>query len=312
MPGRDSAGGGQILVGCHSMKHVRSKASAQGTLSLNVKRSVSMNDRSLLVRGNGTEHGLAISMTPSEAGWTYIGFDLLRLPAGASWAGSTGKREAALVSVGGVGRVSSGDKAWNVGGRATPFEGLPHCLYLPAGTEYRVEALSALELAICSAPAVGTYPPRLYRPEDIHVHTRGEGQSRREIHDILMEDREAGSLLITEVQSPAGNWSSYPPHKHDENRLPTESQLEETYYFHIKPRQGFALERVYTSDGSLDQTVAARHGDLVLVPRGYHVVGAPHAYEVWYLNVLAGPQRALRVTFDQDHVWIKEAWDRPW
>lgn len=107
--------------------------------------------------------------------------------------------------------------------------------------------------------------------------------------------------------------------------MPGESPLEETYYFKIRPihpsgessdphppRRGFALQRVYTADGSLDQTVAPRDGDLVLVPRGYHVVGAPHAYEVYYLNVLAGPRRTLRVTFDPDHVWIKESWGRAW
>jgi 5-deoxy-glucuronate isomerase len=146
----------------------------------------------------------------------------------------------------------------------------------------------------------------------VEVHTRGEGQCQREIHNILMEDRPAGSLLLTEVYSPAGNWSSYPPHKHDEDHLPEESQLEESYYFRINPPQGFAMQRVYTSDGSLDQTVSPRNGDLVLVPRGYHVVGAPHGYEVYYLNVLAGPTRALRVTFDPDHVWVKENWDRVW
>jgi 5-deoxy-glucuronate isomerase len=199
-----------------------------------------------------------------------------------------------------------------VGGRADPFSGLPHCLYLPGGRSYRIEATSALELAICSGPARGDRTPYLIAPDEIQVHTRGEGTCRREIHDILMEDRPAGSLLLTEIVSPAGNWSSYPGHKHDEDRLPDESQLEESYYFHIKPAQGFALERVYTADGSLDQTVAARHGDLVLVPRGYHVVAAAANYDVWYLNVLAGPKRALRVTFDPDHVWIKDSWGRAW
>jgi 5-deoxy-glucuronate isomerase len=271
-----------------------------------------MSERSLLVRGNGTDNGLAISLKPDDAGWTYIGFDLLRLPAGALWDGQTGSREAALVSLGGTARVTAGAESWDVGGRADPFSGLPHCLYLPGGVSYRVTATAPLELAICSAPALGDHQPYLITPDEIAVHTRGEGHCQREIHDILMEDRPAGSLLLTEIVSPAGNWSSYPGHKHDEDRLPDESQLEETYYFHIKPGQGFALERVYTSDGSLDQTVAARHGDLVLVPRGYHVVAAAANYDVYYLNVLAGPKRALRVTFDPDHVWIKDAWGRAW
>jgi 5-deoxy-glucuronate isomerase len=271
-----------------------------------------MSERSILVRGNGAARGLTLDLKPEDAGWRYIGFRLLRLPAEDTWEGSTDEREAALVNITGVARVSAAGQSWEVGGRASPFDGPPHCLYLPAGTSYRVEARTALELAICSAPAAGTFPARLYTPADARVHIRGEDQCRREIRDILLEDREAGSLLLTEVCSPAGNWSSYPPHKHDEDRMPDESPLEETYYFKIRPPQGFALQRVYTADGSLDQTVAARDGDLVLVPRGYHVVGAPHAYEVYYLNVLAGPRRTLRVTFDPDHVWIKENWGRAW
>ena len=272
-----------------------------------------MSERSLLVRGNGNQTGLAIHLTPQDAGWTYIGFDLLRLPAGGTWQGQTGDREVALVSISGVARVTSSAGDWpQVGGRTSPFDGLPHCLYLPGGVFYRIEARDALELAMCSAPAVGAFPARLYTPDDVQVAPRGEGLCLREIHNMLMEDHAAGSLLITEVYSPAGHWSSYPPHKHDEDRLPDESLLEETYYFHTKPQQGFVFERVYTRDGSLDQSVAAGHGDLVLVPRGYHVVGAPHNYEVWYLNVLAGPHRALRVSFDPDHVWIKEGWERKW
>lgn len=272
-----------------------------------------MPDRSILVRHADTDHGLTLDLSPRDAGWDSIGFALLRLSPGAAWEGRTGDREVGLVTMAGVARISSSAGKWEeVGGRSSPFDGPAHCLYLPAGTDYRVEARTEFELAICSAPAVGALPARLYTPDDVRIHTRGEGQSQRTIRDILMEDRPAGNLLLTEVSSPAGNWSSYPPHKHDEDRLPDESPLEETYYFSIRPRQGFALQRVYTADDSLDQTVAARHGDLVLVPRGYHVVAAAHAYEVSYLNVLAGPRRTLRVSFDPDHEWIKDQWKRSW
>src|SRR5690349_346019 len=146
-----------------------------------------MSDRSLLVRHDDTDNGLALSLSPHDAGWTYIGFDLLRLPAGASWEGSTGDREVALVSVAGTARVSSSAGEWSeVGGRASPFDGLPHCLYLPAHTDYRIEARTALELAICGAPAAGDHAAHLYTPDDVHVHIRGDGQCQREIHDMLM------------------------------------------------------------------------------------------------------------------------------
>jgi 5-deoxy-glucuronate isomerase len=118
-----------------------------------------------------------------------------------------------------------------------------------------------------------------------------------------MADQEADSLLVCEVLTPAGHWSSYPPHKHDRDALPEESLLEETYYHRISPAHGFALQRVYTADGGLDETVTVRDGDIVLVPRGYHTVSAPPGYELYYLNVMAGPTRAWAVANDPAHEW---------
>src|SRR5206468_4085109 len=130
---------------------------------------------------------------------------------------------------------------------------------------------------------------------------RGSGATERTIHHILMEDQPASSLLVTEVLTPAGHWSSYPPHKHDTDDPPNESYLEETYYFRMKDPRGFALQRVYTSDRSLDESLVARDGDVVLVPRGYHTVSAAPGYDLYYLNVMAGPRREWKITFDPDH-----------
>jgi 5-deoxy-glucuronate isomerase len=127
----------------------------------------------------------------------------------------------------------------------------------------------------------------------------------RTIHHILMEDAPAESLLVTEVVTPPGHWSSYPPHKHDTNDPPTETQLEETYYHRLRDGRGFALQRVYTTDRSLDETVVVADGDLVLVPRGYHTVSAAPGYELYYLNVMAGPVRRWCVTFDPEHEWLR-------
>jgi 5-deoxy-glucuronate isomerase len=126
----------------------------------------------------------------------------------------------------------------------------------------------------------------------------------REIHNILMEDAPAESLLVTEVLTPDGHWSSYPPHKHDRDAPPDETFLEETYYHRIRPGHGFGLQRVYTADGSLDESVAFRDGDVVLVPRGYHTVSAPPGYELYYLNVMAGPRREWRMQNDPEHEWL--------
>lgn len=264
---------------------------------------------SILVRGARAESGVVVEVTPAGAGWEYIGFQAIRLAAGGVHAGATGPDEAAIVVIGGTVSVRSDAGTWDeVGARPDPFAGKPFAVYLPANAAYEVRARTRAEIAVCAARAGEPYPGRLIRPEDVSEHLRGKDQASRRIHNILMTDAQAGRLLLTEIQSPPGNWSSYPPHKHDRDDPPRESQLEESYYFRIRPAQGFAFVRVYSADRALDQTVAVHDGDLVLVPRGYHVVAAAAEYEVYYLNVLAGPKRALAMSFDPDHEWIMKGW----
>lgn len=265
--------------------------------------------RSILVRGTRTDDGVVVEVTPQSAGWEHIGFRAVRLSPGGSYQGQTGSDEAAIVVVAGTVSLRSSAGTWErVGERPDPFAGMPSAVYLPSGTEYEIRAADAAEIAVCTAPGREQYPAALLAPGDVSEHMRGGGQASRCIHNILMEDKQAGSLLITEIQSPPGNWSSYPPHKHDTDNLPDESQLEESYYFRIRPAQGFAFMRVYSADSALDQTVTVHDGDVVLVPRGYHVVAAAAQYDVYYLNVLAGPKRALRMSFDPDHEWIMKGW----
>jgi len=272
--------------------------------------------RDVLVRGTRRDDGTVVEVAPGiEGWWEHIGFRVERLPAGKSFSGSTGHAEVAIVVIEGTVTVRAGGATWeHVGRRSDPFEGLPYAAYLPADTSYDVRAETQAEIAICAAPAREPYDARLISPEDIGVHTRGAGQASRRIHNILMTDAPAGSLLLTEIQSPPGNWSSYPPHKHDRDNLPHESQLEESYYFRVRPLQGFAFMRVYTDPRTtppgqeIDQTVTVHDGDVVLVPRGYHVVAAAAQYDVYYLNVLAGPKRQLVMSFDPDHEWIMKGW----
>ena len=253
------------------------------------------------------EDGSVLKVTPRSAGWEYIGFEVLKLGAGRAVERGSGDEEVCLVPLSGRCAVSAGGEEWGeVGGRESVFDGAPHALYLPPGTEYRVEATTDLELAVCSAPAQGGEESLLIRPEDIDVEVRGKGNMERRIHPILMEDRPAEKLLVVEVLTPNGHYSSYPPHKHDREDPPRERYLEETYYHRIKPDQGFALQRVYTEDRSLDETLAFRDGDVVLVPRGYHVVSAPPGYDLYYLNVMAGPVREWRIKNDPDHEWLLE------
>jgi 5-deoxy-glucuronate isomerase len=259
----------------------------------------------LIVGSKSGAEGSVVKVTPESAGWQYVGFEVLRLKGGEILERNSGNEEVCLVVVSGRCRVSAGENEWDgVGGRESPFDGPPHAVYLPPGTNYRVEAITDLELAVCSAPAERGVQAREIRPEDIEVEVRGSGNMEREVRPILMADRPAERLLVVEVLTPNGHWSSYPPHKHDRDALPEESYLEETYYHRVRPEGGFALQRVYTDDRSLDETLAVRDGDVVLVPKGYHPVSAAPGYDLYYLNVMAGPAREWRFKNDPDHEWL--------
>lgn len=253
-----------------------------------------------------SKSGRVHDVTPANAGWEHVGFALHRLADGESLSGGEEGREICLVAVSGDGDAScSGAALGRIGGRASPFEGAAISAYVPAGRPWTVVARGPLELAVCSAPGKGRGEPRLITPAQTGLETRGKGTNVRHVRNILPETADAESLLVVEVITPGGNWSSYPPHKHDRDAFPAETLLEETYYHRFSPPQGYAVQRVYTDDRSLDETLLVHDGDVVLVPRGYHPVGAAHGYDLYYLNVMAGPRRAWRFTDDPAHAWIK-------
>jgi 5-deoxy-glucuronate isomerase len=253
------------------------------------------------------ENGRILHITPQTAGWQYVGFDVYRLMAGQSLSRDNIATEVCAVVLSGAARFEVDSRilaetAW----RNSPFDPNPWALYAPLGATWKVTALEGpLELAIGSAPAQQARAPRVIRPEDLVIEKRGSGTNTRYVADFLPQERDvADKLLVLEAITPAGNWSSYPPHKHDEDRLPKESKLEEVYYHHISPASGFAMQRVYTGDGELDESISVCDGDVVLVPRGYHPVGAPHGYDLYYLNVMAGPRRIWRTHTDPAHAWL--------
>jgi 5-deoxy-glucuronate isomerase len=252
------------------------------------------------------EEGILLTVTPESAGWTYVGFEAVKLKAGEKLKRSTQAQEVCLVLLSGRANVSTNETEWaDIGQRMSVFEKTPpYSVYVPNEDFYAIEALTDLEVAICAAPGQGNHSARLIAPEQVGVETRGQGNVERQIHNILPEDQPADSLLVVEVFTPEGHWSSYPPHKHDQDALPDESLLEETYYFRVQPEQGFAIQRVYTDDRSLNETLAVQNGEAVLVPRGYHPVSAPPGYEVYYLNVMAGPKRIWKFRNDPDHAWL--------
>ncbi|MDP2699988.1 5-deoxy-glucuronate isomerase [Thalassospira sp.] len=258
-----------------------------------------------LLRKPIAKTGKVHDITPQSANWGYVGFGLYHLKPGETVSEATGDREIILVLVEGKAEIAvDGHNFGELGDRMSVFERKsPHSVYAPNDSTWTATATTECTLAICSAPGKGNYPARVIR--DVALVERGKGANTRYIHPIAMEESDiADSLLVTEVFTPQGNWSSYPPHRHDEDKFPDMTYLEETYYHRLNPRQGFGFQRVFTEDGTLDETMAVADGDVVLVPRGHHPCGAPYGYEMYYLNVMAGPIRKWRFQNHPDHDWI--------
>ncbi|OPA75205.1 5-deoxy-glucuronate isomerase [Paenibacillus selenitireducens] len=252
------------------------------------------------------DSGNVLTITPQSAGWNYVGFQVFQLESGQTLRQETENNEVCLVILSGKANVFTNDNQYmNIGQRMSVFEQIPpFSVYVPSGNHLHIEAQTVLEIAICSAPAEGRLASRLIAPEQVGVERRGYGSMERMIHNILPEQEEAERLLVVEVFTPAGHWSSYPPHKHDQNNLPDESLLEETYYHKMSPEHGFAVQRVYTDDLSINETLIVHNGDAVLVPCGYHPVSAPPGYNLYYLNVMAGPVRTWKFHNDPNHEWL--------
>lgn len=230
----------------------------------------------------------------------YVSLTVLRLLSGEreTIAPSPGREQALVVLSGQVEMAGIGV----VGERASVFSERPATvLYLPPGDGIEVSARSDAELALAGAPAVesAAFSRRLVRPDAVPVEIRGEGVTERRVHHLLEAPGEAGRILLVEVITPGGNWSSFPPHKHDTEDPPTEAFLEELYYYHIDPPNRWAFQRVYRADG-WGEALAPGDGEAVVVPRGYHPVSAPPGATVYYLNVMAGPRRDWHFTVDPD------------
>ena len=252
-----------------------------------------------------------VNVTPQSAGWKHVGFRALRLAAGDSEHLATGARELCIVVLAGAVDITVGAQEFDeVGNRDSVFDDrAPAALYVPAHQSVAIHAFGPAEVALCSAPSDNqARAVRLIDPASMRRSTRGQGSNTRTICDILPhDDPTAAHLLVVEVRTPAGHSSSYPPHKHDSHDgevPPRETQLEETYYHRLNPPQGFAFQRVYTDDRSLDEAMAVEDHDVVMVPRGYHPVVAPHGYELYYLNVMAGPNRLWVFRNDPAHEWM--------
>lgn len=243
-----------------------------------------------------------------NSGLEYIEFQVLEFEKGANYQEALGKQEACVVALTGkISVIVEGETFNNLGTRASVFEKIPtDSVYISNDREFSITAESEdVRVAICYSPSDNQLPTKLIKAEENSTEQRGKYQNKRQVHNILPDDVDtANSLLVVEVYTEGGNFSSYPPHKHDQDDLPNESFLEETYYHEMNPSQGFVFQRVYTEDRSLDETMTVENQNVVVVPKGYHPVGVPDGYTSYYLNVMAGPTRIWKFHNEKAHEWI--------
>jgi 5-deoxy-glucuronate isomerase len=279
-------------------------------------------DNLVIHPGAATNPDVVVEVTPETAGWNTITFQVRRLAAGRAWSFQTGANELALVMLGGAVDVDSNRGHWpGVGRRASVFTGLPHALYLPPATTFTITAQTNCEFAVAWVASDTPHQPRLITPADVAIEIRGGDHATRQINKMLPPGFPCQRLVVVEVYTPAGNWSSYPPHKHDVHTVDAagnliQADLDEVYYYKIDRPEGYALQRVYTDADSplhkagfaIDAAVIARNDDVVLIPEGYHPVTSPVGYTTYYLNVLAGSAQSLAAHDDPQFAWVKDSY----
>lgn len=259
------------------------------------------------------------NITAQEAGWDKLNFMARNMRSGQSWTGNSGGNEYLFVLLGGNFTAETSAGKWTTGnGRKDVFSGLPHALYLPPDTDFSISpAGDFLDLACGWCPAEDSYPARLITPADVSemgIEYRGGDNASRQINSILPPGSRCSRLVCVEVYTPSGNWSSFPAHKHDarvthpDTGALMEARLEEIYFYKADKPQGFAIQKVYNDQRTLDEIAEPHNNDVVLVPEGYHPVVAAHGYNIYYLNFLAGSDQSLKSTDDPDHKWIYGTW----
>jgi 5-deoxy-glucuronate isomerase len=270
-----------------------------------------MSESESLVHSQNLSSGQAgelLHLTRERAKWEWMSFFVRRLLPGEVYRAKTDGEEAAFVLLGGTCLADWGHGAQEIGKRKNVFDGYPYALYLPTGNAVSFTAKTVCEIAESRVPSKAQLQPKLVTPSDVVSSLRGGGNVSRQIIDIMTPAFPADRLIVVEVYTPGGNWSSYPPHKHDVHNPPAEVDLDEIYYYRMTQENAFAFQHLYSNQSGLEQTVKTRDGDAVLVRSGYHPVVAGPGYDVYYLNFLAGSSRTMAVTEDPQHVWIRSAW----
>lgn len=270
----------------------------------------------LLIRSKDTGGtGVFAQVSAEDAGWEFLNMTARRMMAGDKWRADTGEHEMAHVILGGVCAVRTSRGSYErVGRRPSVFAGMPWAVYVPRRTEFEIEALTDdFEIATCSVPTDEDHPLQLVTPAQSAIELRGGGNASRQINSIIPPGFDCHRIVAVEVYTPPGNWSSYPPHKHDVHRVDAEGRLleadlEEIYFYKIDRPEGYAYQRVYNDSYTIDALMLARNHDIVLVPEGYHPVVSAHGYTTYYLNFLAGSAQSLANSDDPAYAWVKTRW----
>jgi 5-deoxy-glucuronate isomerase len=267
------------------------------------------------------EPDLILAVTPQSAGWDFISFQARKLRAGNQWSFSSRDNELAIVILSGAISVNSNRGNWDGIERENVWTKAATALYLPRGSEFTITAARDSEFAVTWVPTDQDHEPWLIQPQDVSISIRGGDNVSRQINDLLPPGSPVHRLILVEVYTPSGNWSSYPPHKHDvhiedEAGHLIEADLEEVYFYKLDRPEGYAYQHVYTDENSplhkagnpIDALVVAQNNCAILIPEGYHPVVSAPGYTTYYLNVLAGSAQTLANQDDPHYSWVKESY----
>lgn len=251
------------------------------------------------------ENGLNSLVKPGDM--EFIEFDIFKGQKGDDYSFNSGDYEIGIVILTGKGNIKVDEDNFNsLGARRTVFDGNAYAVYVPNNKEVKIEALENIEIALCKTRVkTEDEEVKVIKPEDVIVRDVGVYNWRRDVKDIIDKRVKAKRLLIGETINPPGNWSSYPPHKHDTDNYPEEVKLEEVYFYKLNPSNGFGIQRVYTPDGDIDEVYLIEDNSLLMIKRGYHPVVAAPGYQLYYLWVLAGNIRESVMNDDPQHKWLK-------
>ena len=267
------------------------------------------------------DQDLILTVTPQSAGWDFISFQVRRLSMGNTWSFNSRANELAIIILSGSISVNSNRGSWEGIERENVWTSAATALYLPRTTEFTITAARDSEFAVTWVPTDEDHEPWLIQSQHVPISIRGGDNASRQINDLLPPGSPVHRLILVEVYTPSGNWSSYPPHKHDvhiedEGGNLVEADLEEVYFYKIDKAEGYAYQRVYTDENSplqqagypIDVLVKAQNNCAVLIPEGYHPVVSAPGYTTYYLNVLAGSAQSLANQDDPLHSWVKDSY----